>query len=114
MAPLPSEMLDLYPTARLQVLGGVVVIQPVWQGAVAGPSLSLDLETGSVCEAEHPPILEDYTLIYGVLGLLSLTSGPAIAVITGIEQARQGWEQPGEGRGGRDADARERTGKQAG
>jgi hypothetical protein len=48
--------LDLYPTMRLQRLGSIVVVQPVWKGEVAGASLTCDLETGTLALAEHPKV----------------------------------------------------------
>lgn len=51
-----APTLDLYPTMRLQRLGSIAVVQPVWQGQVAGPSLTCDLETGTLALAEHPKV----------------------------------------------------------
>ena len=51
-----SGRLELYPTMRLQRLGSIAVVQPVWQGEVAGPSLTVDLETGTLALAEHPKV----------------------------------------------------------
>ena len=48
--------LELHPTMRLQRLGSIVVIQPVWKGEVAGASLTCDLETGTLALAEHPKV----------------------------------------------------------
>jgi hypothetical protein len=48
--------LELYPTMRLQRLGSIVVVQPVWKGEVAGASLTCDLETGTLALAEHPKV----------------------------------------------------------
>lgn len=51
-----AHRLELYPTMRLQRLGSIAVVQPVWQGEVAGPSLTCDLETGTLAQAEHPKV----------------------------------------------------------
>lgn len=48
--------LELYPAMRLQRLGSIAVVQPVWQGEPAGPSLTADLETGTLALAEHPKV----------------------------------------------------------
>lgn len=48
--------LELHTTMRLQRLGSIVVIQPSWRGEVAGPSLTCDLETGTLALAEHPKV----------------------------------------------------------
>lgn len=55
-ATAPAGQLELYPSMRLQRLGSIAVVQPVWQGEVAGPSLTVDLETGTVALAEHPKV----------------------------------------------------------
>lgn len=80
--------LDAYPVLRLQRLGTIVVVQPLWDGEVAGPSLTCDLETGTLALAEHPRIEKDYAVVHGVLGLERLEAGPALAVITGAEEVR--------------------------
>lgn len=54
--PRGGGRLELYPTLRLQRLGSIAVLQPVWQGEVAGPSLTVDLETGTLALAEHPKV----------------------------------------------------------
>jgi hypothetical protein len=78
--------LELYPTMRLQRLGSIAVVQPVWQGEVAGPSLTVDLETGTLALAEHPKVDKGYVDVFGVLGLARLEAGPALVVITAVEQ----------------------------
>ncbi len=83
-----AHRLDAYPVLRLQRLGTIVVVQPLWDGEVAGPSLTCDLETGSLATAEHPKIDKDYVVVHGVLGLARLEAGPALAVITGAEEVR--------------------------
>ena len=75
---------ELYPTMRLQRLGSIAVIQPLWQGAVVGPSLTVDLETGSLALAEHPLVEARYTPLIGVLGLARFDAGPALVVLTGV------------------------------
>lgn len=55
--------LELYPTMRLQRLGSIAVVQPVWQGEVAGPSLTVDLETGTLALAEHPKVGSSWPLL---------------------------------------------------
>lgn len=52
----PSGALELYPNMRLQRLGSIAVVQPVWKGEVAGSSLTIDLETGTLALAEHPKV----------------------------------------------------------
>ena len=89
--------LETYPVLRLQRLGTIIVIQPLWDGEVAGPSLTCDLETGSMALADHPKIDKDYTVVHGVLGLEKLEAGPALVVITGAEEVGstdQGAAQP--------------------
>lgn len=49
-----ARQLELWPAMRLQRLGSIAVVQPVWGGEVAGPSLTVDLETGTLALAEHP------------------------------------------------------------
>lgn len=71
---------------RLQRLGSIAVVQPVWQGEVAGPSLTVDLETGTLALAEHPKVEKGYVDVFGVLGLARLEAGPALVVVTAIEQ----------------------------
>lgn len=95
-----AKKLDTYPVLRLQQLGTIAVIQPLWDGEVAGPSLTVDLETGSVALAEHPKVEKDYSVVHGVLGLARLEAGPALVVITGAEEVgvllqawRRGWQQ---------------------
>jgi hypothetical protein len=51
-----TRSLELYPSMRLQRLGSIAVIQPVWKGKVEGPSLTCDLETGTLALAEHPKV----------------------------------------------------------
>jgi hypothetical protein len=102
-----AHRLDAYPVLRLQRLGTIVVVQPLWDGEVAGPSLTCDLETGTLALAEHPKIDKDYAVVHGVLGMARLEAGPALAVITGAEEVRSacrklgktvasaGWATPG-------------------
>lgn len=80
-----TKKLDVYPTYRLQQLGTIVVVQPTWKDETS-ESLTCDLETGTVALAEHPRIQSDYTDVFGVLGLARLEAGPALIVITGIEE----------------------------
>jgi hypothetical protein len=83
MTPAP----DMHPVMRLQRLGSVVAVQPWRGGAVAGESLTIDLETGTLALTEHPPIDSgDYTTVYGVLGMASFEAGPALVVVTGVEE----------------------------
>ena len=77
---------DLYPVLRLQQLGSIVVVQPQAGGAAAGPSFTCDLETGTLALAEHPQVDKNFTDVYGVLGMATLEAGPALVVITGVEQ----------------------------
>ncbi|KAL4421843.1 hypothetical protein ABPG77_001325 [Micractinium sp. CCAP 211/92] len=84
-----AQRLELYPTMRLQRLGSIAVVQPVWQGEVAGPSLTCDLETGTLALAEHPRVDKGYTDVFGVLGLTRLEAGPALVLVTGIEQVAE-------------------------
>lgn len=78
--------LDTYPVLRMQRLGSIVIIQPLWDGEVAGPSLTCDLETGSLALAEHPVVDKNYVIVHGVFGIAKLEAGPALAVITGAEE----------------------------
>lgn len=79
-------VLDTYPLLRMQRLGSIVVLQPWLHGEVAGNALSCDLETGTLSLTVHPPIQQDYTDVYGILGLSILEAGPAMVVITGTQQ----------------------------
>jgi phosphatidylinositol 4-phosphatase len=81
-----KRSLDTYPALRMQRLGHIVVIQPWWQGSVAGLSLTCDLEAGTTVQAEHPPIEKNFTPVFGVLGMLRLESGPALVVISAVEE----------------------------
>ncbi|KAL4856549.1 Phosphoinositide phosphatase SAC7 [Chlorella vulgaris] len=83
-----ERSLELYPSMRLQRLGSIAVIQPVWKGKVEGSSLTCDLETGTLALAEHPKVDKAYTEVFGVLGLARLEAGPALVVVTAVEQAR--------------------------
>ena len=105
--------LDFYPVQRMQRLGSMVVLQPVWHNEVAGPSLSVDLQTGSAALApDHPAVLRDYTLTFGVLGLARLPAGPALVVITGVEEVRsRSIETSREGKSGRGRSGKGRSGR---
>ncbi|PSC73450.1 phosphoinositide phosphatase SAC8 isoform X2 [Micractinium conductrix] len=81
-----TPSLALYPSMRLQRLGSIAVVQPVWGGEVAGPSLTCDLETGTLALAEHPKVDKGFSEVFGVLGLARLEAGPALVVITGLEE----------------------------
>jgi hypothetical protein len=73
----------------MQRLGSIIVVQPWRDNAVAGESLTCDLETGTLALTEHPPISKDFTLVYGVLGVATFEAGPAMVVITGAEEVAQ-------------------------
>ena len=75
---ISKRSLDHFPLLRLQRLGSIAIVQPVWEGEVAGPSLTCDLETGTIALAEHPPIDKNYTNIFGVIGLARFEAGPAL------------------------------------
>ncbi|KAL4539610.1 hypothetical protein Ndes2526A_g02636 [Nannochloris sp. 'desiccata'] len=81
--------LDTYPVLRMQRLGSIIVVQPWRDNAVAGESLTCDLETGTLALTEHPPISKDFTVIYGVLGIATFEAGPAMVVITGADEVAQ-------------------------
>ena len=82
-----DRSLDLFPVLRMQRLASIVVIQPQRGGEVAGPSLSCDLETGTLALAEHPRITKDFVPVFGVLGLAQLEAGPVLVVVTAVEEA---------------------------
>jgi hypothetical protein len=84
---MPST-LDFYPALRLQRLGSVAVVQPVWDGGAPLPALTVDLETGTLAASEHPQVQTNYTPCFGVLGMLRLEGGPALVVITGVTAVR--------------------------
>jgi hypothetical protein len=86
---MDPKILDTYPVLRMQRLGSIIVVQPWRDNAVAGESLTCDLETGTLALTEHPPISKDFTLIYGVLGVATFEAGPAMVVITGAEEVAQ-------------------------
>jgi hypothetical protein len=80
--------LDVYPTMRMRRLGSIVVVQPQRGGAAAAPSLTVDLETGSLALAETPFLEEaDSAPVLGVLGMAVLEAGPALVVVTAAERA---------------------------
>lgn len=79
--------LDMHPVLRMQRLGSIVVVQPQRGGEVAGHSLTCDLETGTLALAEHPRLPKDSVPVFGVLGLAKLDAGPALVVVTRVEQA---------------------------
>ncbi|KAL6785044.1 TEF21 [Auxenochlorella protothecoides x Auxenochlorella symbiontica] len=79
--------LDFYPALRLQRLGSVAVVQPVWESGEPLPALTVDLETGSLAASEHPHVTSDFVPCFGVLGMLRLEGGPALVVITGVSAA---------------------------
>lgn len=88
---MPSGGLDFYPALRLQRLGSVTIIQPEHDGTGPHPpSLTVDLETGSVAASEHPLIASNYTACLGVMGMLRFEAGPALVVITGAVPVRGG------------------------
>lgn len=78
----------IYSEMRLQQVGTLVFIQPVQNSAVAGPSLTVELGTGTVGLAEHSVPLKGTATIYGVIGLARFLGGCALAVITDAEQVR--------------------------
>lgn len=90
-SPIPSPPkeppTELWSTMRMKRLGSIVVIQPFHNNAVAGAALTCDLETGTLSISDVPAIESEYTTVYGVLGLLKVDAGPALVVITSIEQA---------------------------
>lgn len=76
----------IFSEMRLQQVGTLVFIQPVQNSAVAGPSLTVELGTGTVGLAEHSVPLKGTDTIYGVIGLARFLGGCALAVITDAEQ----------------------------
>jgi hypothetical protein len=84
----PPGKLDFHPVLRMRQMGSIALLQPVWHGDVTGPSLTCDLETGSLHLTEHSDVSaeKDSKDVYGVLGLARLEAVPALVVITGIEQ----------------------------
>lgn len=83
---MSNLVLDVYPVLCMQRLGSIVVIQPQRAGEVAGQSLTCDLETGTLALAEHPLIDTNFVPIFGVLGLATLDAGPALVVVTAVQQ----------------------------
>ena len=81
--------LDMFPVLRMRKHGNFVVIQPWWQGSVADKSLTCDLETGTICSDDHPPIETGFTRIFGVLGVVNFDSGPALIVISAVEEVAE-------------------------
>jgi len=71
----------------MQRLGSIVVVQPWWDGKVAGQSFTCDLETGTLALSDHPPIEKDFSPVFGVLGMATFGAGPALVVITRVEAA---------------------------
>lgn len=84
---MSSEPL-IYSELRLQQVGTLVFIQPMQGSAVIGPSLTVELGTGTVGLAEHNVPLKGTDTIYGVIGLARFLGGCALAVITDAEKVR--------------------------
>lgn len=82
---MTEKVYDAYPTMRMQRLGSMIVVQPWLDGLVAGQSCTCDLETGTLSLVDHPAIEDNFTPIFGILGMASLEAGPALVVITGVE-----------------------------
>ena len=81
----------IYSQLHLQRVGSLVLIQPSQDGKVAGPSLTVELNTGTVGLTEHSMPLQGQKgciSIHGVIGLLKLKQSSALAVITGAKQVR--------------------------
>ena len=84
--PAPCQTVQ---AALFAQAGTLVFIQPLAGGTVAGPSLSIELQTGAVGLAEHSSpldVLKRAETIYGVVGLVKMVGGAALAVITGVQQ----------------------------
>ena len=73
--------LDIYPVLRMQRKGDMVLFQPWWQEEVVGDALVIDLEKGSHSLSEQPAMENDYSVVYGILGIIEL-SHDLIAVVT--------------------------------
>lgn len=84
-ANMSSEPL-IYSELRLQQVGTLIFIQPLQDSQVVGPSLTVELSTGTVGLAEHSVPLKGTHTIYGVVGLARFLGGCALAVITDAEQ----------------------------
>lgn len=85
-----QRAMALYPTLHMQRLGSIVFIQAFnddTKDELAGPALTCDLETGTLALAQLPQVEVSSVPVYGVLGMAKLDAGPALVVITGIEQA---------------------------
>ena len=82
---MSSEPL-IYSELRLQQVGTLIFIQPLQGSKVIGPSLTVELGTGTVGLAEHSVPLKGTETIYGVIGLARFLGGSALAVITDAEQ----------------------------
>ena len=67
-------------------MGTLIFIQPLQGSKVVGPSLTVELGTGTVGLAEHSVPLKGTDTIYGVIGLARFLGGCALAVITDAEQ----------------------------
>lgn len=77
----PTLKLDIYPVLRMQRKGDMLLFQPWWQDEVVGDALVIDLEKGSHSLSKQPAIENDYSVVYGILGMVELTHD-LIAVVT--------------------------------
>ena len=82
---MSSEPL-MFSELRLQQVGTLVFIQPMRGSSVVGPSLTVELGTGTIGLAEHSVPLKGTDTVYGVIGLVRFLGGCALAVITDAEQ----------------------------
>ncbi|CAD7703814.1 unnamed protein product [Ostreobium quekettii] len=75
-----------YPGLRVRVLGSVVIIQPLESAGEQALSLTVDLKSGRVELAPQAPIKNDCLVVLAMVGVMSLSSQAAVALVTGAEQ----------------------------
>lgn len=77
----------LYRNMRARVLGDLAIFQAYYLNTAIGQCLLVNLKTGGVTLCEEIQQLDkDYLSVYGILGVLHLTAGAAVAVITAADK----------------------------
>ena len=72
----------LHSALRVRQNGALVIVQP-WDGAsVAGDSLTVDLNTGTLKLTDYAKLESNYVDAFGVAGLVPLLGSYAIVLVT--------------------------------
>lgn len=74
-------MLDFFPVLRMQRLENIVIFQPWYNGERLGRSMSVDLKTGTTQTVDHKDVTTNFTLAFGILGMMRFDSTAALVVI---------------------------------